>query len=94
MSFEFSEIEKSPEKRALSESRVSSNVGEPVPRRDRKWKPDYESDEPDSELYDIENLQIEPTSQRKKYFLSIYQNHLFVSRSLTNFLRHFECVMF
>ena len=67
MSFEFSEIEKSPEKRALSESRVSSNVGGSIPRRDRKWKPDYESDESDSDLYDIENLQIEPTSQRKKY---------------------------
>ena len=80
MSFEFSEIEKSPEKRALSESRVSSNVGGSIPRRDRKWKPDYESDETDSDLYDIENLQIEPTSQRKKYVDSFIKNHLLLSK--------------
>ena len=87
MSFEFSEIEKSPEKRALSESRVSSNVGGSIPRRERKWKPDYESEESNSELYDIENLQIEPTSQRKNYLKSIYHKPFILSEG--NFLRHF-----
>jgi len=64
MSYDFSEIDESCEKRVLSSSRISSNVGRPIPRRERKWKPDYDSDiESDSNLSDIENLQIEPTSQ-------------------------------
>ena len=82
MSFEFSEIEKSPENRALSESRVSSNVGGSIPRRERKWKPDYESEESDSDLYDIENLQIEPTSQRKNISYPFIKNHLILSNHL------------
>ena len=71
MSYDFSEIDESCEKRVLSSSRISSNVGRPIPRRERKWKPDYES-ESDSNLSDIENLQIEPTSQCKNFI----QNHL------------------
>ena len=68
MSFDFMEIEtQSFEK--LESARTSSDVGQPIPRRDRKWKPDFDSDtESISNLSDIENLQIEPTSKCKKSF--------------------------
>jgi len=53
----------------LESTRISSDVGQPIPRRDRKWKPYFDSDtESISNLSDIENLQIEPTSKRKKSF--------------------------
>ena len=58
----------------LGSVRISSDVGQPIPRRDRKWKPDFDSDtESISNLSDIEKqiqiqLQIEPTSKRKKSF--------------------------
>ena len=80
MSFDFLEIEtQSFEK--LESARISSDVGPSIPRRDRKWKPDFDSDtESISNLSDIENLQIEPTSKRKKSFKNhlnfIYQSHL------------------
>ena len=83
MSYDFSEIDESCEKRVLSSSRISSNVGRPIPRRERKWKPDYES-ESDSNLSDIENLQIEPTSQCKNFIKNhLSKNHLFLSLSVT-----------
>ena len=68
MSFDFMEIEtQSFEK--LESARTSPDVGQPIPRRDRKWKPDFDSDtESISNLSDIENLQIEPTSKCKKSF--------------------------
>ena len=56
----------------LESARISSDVGQPIPRRDRKWKPDIDSDtESISNLSDIEKqiqLQIEPKSKRKKSF--------------------------
>ena len=53
----------------LESSRISSDVGPPIPRRDRKWKPDFDSDtESISNISDIENLQIEQTSKCKKTF--------------------------
>lgn len=51
----------------LESSRISSDVGPPIPRRDRKWKPDFDSDtESISNISDTENPQIEQTSKRKK----------------------------
>ena len=51
----------------LESSRISSDVGPPIPRRDRKWKPDFDSDtESISNISDIENPQIEQTSKCKK----------------------------
>ena len=53
----------------LESSRISSDVGPPIPRRDRKWKPDFDSDtESISNISDIENPQIEQTSKCKKTF--------------------------
>ena len=62
MSFDFMEIEtQSFEK--LESARISPDVGQPIPRRDRKWKPDFDPDtESISNISDIENLQIEPSS--------------------------------
>ena len=68
MSFDFMEIE-TQSFEMLESSRISSDVGPPIPRRDRKWKPDFDSDtESISNISDIENEQIEQTSKCKKSF--------------------------